>query len=578
MTQLMGWLDVRRVVIVLLVAGLAACSDDSQDTGSSTTIAATGSVVDGYVAQGTIWADLDANGTLDRSGAGEPFAFTDNQGFFSENPLTGVNYCLDGPARNCLELNEAQLSGDEILLRIAGGLDLATNELFEGTLTLRLTRGDDGEFDLSGANPTPIGALADRAGSDQLGTIIPRIDPRLVSEPTDADFYYRQDFLRFIFEDETAGEAERALFELSLQIQQVVNGLAQLLEERYKDLGEDSQLPPNAGGPVYRAMASVLLDDSDTLANLAALLSSQSGLERVLAGAEDRLISAYQAEGLRQPDALQDTSLAIDTIQRLLDIPSAVEYAMQTIGTPFDQEEALGVARGVDVVRQKIGETIDAGETTFDDADIDEALNQLENATYLRALGESDVDTAAAAERDFTDGTIDFTDTTSIDEALTIPATAPTFETLGGKAITVAIVDTINGETIEGSAALFFQGNPDDLRGDLDVCIQYENRDDPDDPASTVSEDPAEPDSLKADAGSWWRSSDRVVLVTAEIAGIEEGLVAKIVGGTGNNTDYRFNYGGELVDWTGNAPTAFDNATVPDSDQACDDFLSGGTP
>jgi hypothetical protein len=578
----MGWLDARRCVIVLLIAGLAACSDDSQDTGSSATVAATGSVIDGYVAQGTIWADLNTNGTLDRSGAGEPFAFTDNQGFFSENPLTGVNYCVEGPARNCLELNEAQLSGDEIELRIAGGLDLATNELFEGTLTLRLTRGDDGAFDLSGANPTPIGTLADSAPSDQLGTILTRIDPQLLSEPTDADFYYRQDFLRFIFEDETANEAERTLFELSLQIQQLINGLAQLLEERYKELGEDSQLPPNAGGPVYGAMADVLLDDSNSFQNLAALLGSQSGLEDVLAKAEDRLIDAYDDEGLTLPTALQDTPLATDTIQRLLDIPSAVDDAMQTIGTPFDQEEALGVARGVDVVRQKIGETIDEGETNFDDADIDEALNQLTNESYLGALGENDVDTAGAAERDFTDGTIDFTDTTSIAEALTIPEDAATFEPLGGKAMTVAIVDEINGETIDGSAALFFQGNPDDSRGELDVCVRYENRDDPDDPASTVSEDPAAPDSLKADAGSWWRSSDRVVVVTAEIAGIEEGLVAKIVGGAGDNTDYRFNYGGELVNWTGDAPTDFDNATVPASDQACDDWfdnrLSGGTP
>lgn len=115
---------------------LAGCNVEPQDgTGSDNRTGLNGLAVDGRVAGGKVWADMNNNNRIDDF---EPYAYTDSDGYYSYNPLTNTNYCAlpiisDEYQRYCLIYGS---SLDSIVIRIKGGTDLSTGERLKGVMAM----------------------------------------------------------------------------------------------------------------------------------------------------------------------------------------------------------------------------------------------------------------------------------------------------------------------------------------------------------------------------------------------------------------------------------------------------------
>jgi hypothetical protein len=150
--------------IALAILGTAGCSDgENQDTQQEDATSFTGLVVDGRVARGFVWVDVNDNGAIDTF---EPYAYTDADGYYGYNPLTHTNYCEDTNHQYCL--STGMVEGD-FTIRIAGGVDLGTGEPFEGVMTLNANLDDAKEVEQQ---------VAEMSGSDtSKPDFIPVISP-----------------------------------------------------------------------------------------------------------------------------------------------------------------------------------------------------------------------------------------------------------------------------------------------------------------------------------------------------------------------------------------------------------------
>ena len=122
-------------VAMLTACGGATDEQDTPKTPTDTRINVSGLAMNGYLANALVWVDARENNMLDGF---EPFAYTDNEGYFSYNPNTGTNYCADeNPSlqRFCLQLPTQR---GEIVLKAAKGLELLSGEAFRAVLSTRI--------------------------------------------------------------------------------------------------------------------------------------------------------------------------------------------------------------------------------------------------------------------------------------------------------------------------------------------------------------------------------------------------------------------------------------------------------
>ncbi|WP_320824472.1 hypothetical protein [Reinekea sp.] len=128
-------------LVSALAAGLAltSCDPANQDSsGVDTRQSIKGLAVDGRVANGMVWVDSIDNNELDDV---EPFARTDADGYYSFNPITGVQYCELPTSsveyeKHCLVYGS---TNDSMTVRIEGGIDLSTGEALKGAMAMKTT-------------------------------------------------------------------------------------------------------------------------------------------------------------------------------------------------------------------------------------------------------------------------------------------------------------------------------------------------------------------------------------------------------------------------------------------------------
>jgi len=128
-------------LVSALAAGLtlSSCDTPNQDSsGVDTRQALNGLAVDGRVAGGKVWVDRNNNFELDDF---EPYSYTDSDGYYSQNLITGANYCAlpeisDEYIRHCLVYGS---STDAMIIRIKGGIDLSTLEPLKGVMAMSST-------------------------------------------------------------------------------------------------------------------------------------------------------------------------------------------------------------------------------------------------------------------------------------------------------------------------------------------------------------------------------------------------------------------------------------------------------
>ncbi len=158
------------VSLALLLSGCGS-NDENQDVPSAETtlpqidIVLPLSIMNGYVANALVWVDFRENGAIDGS---EPFAFSDNQGFVSFNPNTGVNYCESSEAslqRYCLRTG---VNASNYVIKAAKGIELLTGESFKSVLTTNISASDANTY-MSGL--AQLGERPEGDASDWLDTI-----------------------------------------------------------------------------------------------------------------------------------------------------------------------------------------------------------------------------------------------------------------------------------------------------------------------------------------------------------------------------------------------------------------------
>jgi len=311
--------------IISCVAGLAllaGCSgaDEEQDTiavpvNNSVTIS--GVALNGYLANALVWIDLRQNNTPDGF---EPFAYTDNQGYFSYNPNTGVNYCESTEAsqqRFCLQTGT---QSGLLNIKAAKGIELLSGEVFRGVLSATIdaeqakvqfdaiktlgakpsgdTRVWQASLDDAQLSLSPLSSLeAYLPQGSSLQSALLALGFALPSELSDADIL-SMDYIA----GAELGRAEAAvLFASEVAISRLVDTLASNLDRgmRTLDLGLNG-LPISSADTVYQALAQAL----------AQVASSESGFRATL--------TSNQQNGFSKRSYAQSSALQNLTIEQML--------------------------------------------------------------------------------------------------------------------------------------------------------------------------------------------------------------------------------------------------------------------
>ncbi len=152
------------VLIASSTLALVACGGggDDQDSGANNSTSFTGLVIDGRIAGGKVWADLNNNNKIDDF---EPYAYTDSLGYYSYNPEKNVNYCAlpvvsDEYQRYCLIYGS---SSDSVVIRVRGGTDLSTGERLKGVMSMSTTVSDSRQISSTPLVLSPITTLLQSA-------------------------------------------------------------------------------------------------------------------------------------------------------------------------------------------------------------------------------------------------------------------------------------------------------------------------------------------------------------------------------------------------------------------------------
>lgn len=130
-------LSMKMLASVACVSMLLGCSgaDEEQDAALepvNTSATLTGLTMNGYLANALVWVDIRENDTVDGF---EPFAYTDNDGYFSYNPITGTDYCASDDDTLLTYCLQTGVTTGSATIKAAGGIELLTGEAFRAVLT-----------------------------------------------------------------------------------------------------------------------------------------------------------------------------------------------------------------------------------------------------------------------------------------------------------------------------------------------------------------------------------------------------------------------------------------------------------
>lgn len=531
--------NARTVLLLTGTLALAACGgasdQDSGTAGGEATFSGVG--VDGYLARSIVWMDLDADGQLDPF---EPRAFTDDQGYFSYNPNTDTDYCAsDATVRQSQFCLRGKAGTDTPLIRMAGGYDTTTGEPFDGVLTLR-TSADSGALVVS-----PLAALLSSAGSGQRDALLAKLPLASNGGTAASAGQVAGDFLADLGDDVNVD-----LLQTALQAHKVVTALADGLEDRYEEIGEDPALPVTAGSVVYDALVEELLASS---AAFPAFIVDAAAVEAVLANAEARIRALYAGAGLTLPAAMDagvTGPLAGVGVRVAEVVANTVSDVVRNDGLGGDRaERARGAARAVEIVVKKVikGDPDYADAAQWAETRSADVANLGSGSKDINTLVEADMDPNNANHSGDAD----------------IPADAMRLTNIiDGR---LAISHSADGKS--GAVLMYFLGASGDSAGRWQACVRY-----------TGDEDLAT-DGLLLD-GDWslpQADNPYLMLVSADLLGSNHAMMIRSVDVTdANEAVFRFDYDDSGSDtWTGD-PTveALDPGAIPADDDACRDALT----
>lgn len=438
---------------------LSACGGTDQDEGTVSTSEQifSGKAIDGYLARSTVFIDTNNDGIRN---AWEPYAFTDNEGYYSYNPNTGINYCATSATANealyCLRTNAISTTA---VIRIDGGYDITTGEPFVGQLSRRFENIEsDG---LSDSIISPLTTLLTNVETETDRTsLLSTIN--LTTSDLDVDY----------IDVDGSGTIDSNIFNAALKVHKVVTILSDRLTDTYNEIGEELGTPNDATSTVYPQLAQQMLNTSSSLDTV---LRDSNQMATVLDNAENSLRDLYIRKDLNLPSDMGSVENPAN-FSRVIDVSNSVSDLVNRLVIPnafIDQQGLKASARVVETLVIKGLKEVNTDPSIYNMVSFFDNNDQSLVDTLLATLASDTADITSLANNDFT-GT-DFDSVEEIAEASSLPSGTQAFNTFGGQTLKVSDLDlgSAPNNLEDKEVEFYFNGTHEDLDGSFTACVKY---------------------------------------------------------------------------------------------------------
>ena len=518
----------------LAAVTLAGCDSTAQDaTGEDTRQGLNGLAVDGRIAGGKVWADMNNNNKIDDF---EPYAYTDSDGYYSYNPLTNTNYCAlpvisDEYQRYCLIYGA---SVDAIVIRIKGGTDLSTGEKLKGVMSMGSSISSSSTVSSTPLVLSPITTLLQGANSDS-----DRIAIRsALSITSDAD-------LRLDFSTASDEKAKKFLAN-SIAVQTMMDVLTSSTEVTDTETTQINLINSIATQVATQSMAPTALP-SERLAQIAQTVTTNTTTQTSVASR----LAQLNAE-------IQKIETAVDSATVNAQI-KASEVVSQLIKKEVSNTDTDAVKKildsGITNLSTTLTTNLNNNTVEFDIASI---TNSLVDAGKTAVTNNTDFDETSA--------------NTAVNTAVEDSKLA-TGNTWGGKWFVLKATAEDSDELAEGSyIAIYLAGTSDSTSGSIGTCVNVS-------PSLEEGEtaDPEEVYENEFVGGRWSKISSGMVSLTFNYEGQEfDGTMKAKAFEAGQPQLYRFSSDIDGVTEQGdleldvNAVSALANVGKPASASDCE--------
>ena len=440
---------------------LTACGSEDQDKGtvSDSEIVFGGRAIDGYLSRSTVFLDTNNDGTRN---AWEAFAFTDNDGYYSYNPLTDTNYCASDASpqeqQYCLVSN-VDLRNSNVVVRVDGGYDLLTGEPFIGQMSRRVAV-DEEANDVEDSLVSPLTSILTSSSGTERSNVLSALN--IGEDDLDVDY----------LNTDGSGGIDANLLNKALKIHKTVAVLSDRLTDTYTEIGDEFGTPNDASSSLYGSLAQVI---SNTGESVDTALASNTVMTDVLDAAEQQLRAVYERRDLDLPQNLgsnfqNSKDRSIDNVIRL----GSVIDSVIPVDIPTDELSEVGVARTIEALVIK---SVNEGQSN--DPSIDAMSDFLLNGnndlitTLIGSLDREDADLSAIVNNNFTGE--DLNTEQGIISAATLEEGTQPFTAVGGKALKVSDLDlgNIPVDANDAEVEVYFHGASSDISGSLSACVKY---------------------------------------------------------------------------------------------------------
>lgn len=455
--------------ILLSISLLGGCGGTGQDEGSPSNFIQyySGLAIDGYLARATVFIDSNNNGTRD---PWEAFAFTDNDGYYSYNPITDTNYCADNAnaqeQQYCLVSN---IQYSNVVIRIDAGYDITTGEPFLGQMSRRVNAKNQSEVTDSLISPI-TSLLSNVTDEEDQATLLTSLG--INKDDLDVDY----------LNIDSDNRIDSSLLNTALKIHKVVAVLSDRLTDTYTEIGEDFGTPNDASSSIYPGLAEQIINSNHSLSQA---LIDPSVIINTLDTAESALRAVYERKEFDLPTDLGSISNP-ENLTRIVElatnIPIVVDSIIDINDTTLNVNDAIGGARAIETLVIKMtGETTNNNTTNIDPT-IDNAIDfftsddtsQQELVDILLAnLSMDSADISLLSINDFSGDDFDSAD--DIVDASTLDENIEAFSNIAGKSLRVSELDlgSAPDNLKDSEIEFYFLGNTDDIDGSFDACIKF---------------------------------------------------------------------------------------------------------
>ncbi len=450
----------RVLALTSAVGVIAACGGTGQDVGTPSTVddVYSGLAIDGYLARATVFLDTNNNGRRD---SWEPFAFTDNEGYYSYNPNTETNYCAaDATAEQSQYCLRSNTSRTDVVVRIDGGYDVTTGEPFVGQLSRRVNA--ETEEGRSDTLISPISSLLTNIESqDDQNSVLSSLN----LQPSDVDVNY--------LNTDGSGGVDSNVLNSAIKVHKVVSVLSDRLTDTYDEIGSEFGTPNDASSTVYSNLAQQLVSSGQSFDTT---VSDTTSLASVLDNSESALREVYERKEFTLPADMGSAS-SPENFSRVIDVSNNIVNIINTVINPAmetTQENAQGQLRAVETV------VIKALEETSDDTTIENAAAFFASESntglvdsLLQTLSSDTADIVTLSNNDFS-GT-DFDSEEEISSVASLGNDVMPFTQIGGMQLRVSDLDLgqAPNDLDDSEVEFYFQGSSNDLSGAFTACVKH---------------------------------------------------------------------------------------------------------